>query len=152
MPEVVQIGGDRLAMLPVYDAAASAGPGLEAEDGGPIHRIAFRADWLRQVTRGDLSQLAVITVDGDSMEPTLRQGDNVLVDLSQNRPGRKDGIYVLRTDGGFLQVKRLVVHPTTGRVTIISDNKEHYPTFTDLPAEGIAVIGRVIWLGRQIGM
>lgn len=150
-PELVQIGGDRFAMLPVYDAAASAGPGLEAEDGAPLYRVAFRADWLRRVTRADLSQLAVIAVDGDSMEPTLRQGDNVLIDLSQTRPGRKDGIYVLRTDGG-LQVKRVVVHPTTGRVTIISDNKEHYPTFADLPPDDIAVVGRVIWLGRQIGM
>ena len=151
VPEVVQIGGDRFAMLPVYDAAASAGPGTEAEDAAPIYRLAFRADWLRRVTRADLSELAVITVDGDSMEPTLRQGDNVLVDLSQNRPGRKDGIYVLRTDGG-LQVKRVAVHPISGRVTIISDNREHYPSFTDLPPEEVAVLGRVIWLGRQIGM
>ncbi len=151
MPEVVQIGGDRFAMLPVYDAAASAGPGAEAEDAAPIHRLAFRADWLRRMTRADLSQLAVIAVDGDSMEPTLRQGDNVLVDLSQNRPGLKDGIYVLRTDGG-LQVKRVAVHPITGRVTIISDNREHYPSYTDLAPEGIAVLGRVIWLGRQIGV
>ena len=151
MPEVVQIGGDRLAMLPVYDAAASAGPGLEAEDGGPVQRVAFRADWLRQMTRADLSQLAVLTVDGDSMEPTLRQGDNVLIDTSQNRPGRRDGIYVIRTDGG-LQVKRVAAHPITGRITIISDNREHYPTFADLRPEEVAVIGRVLWLGRQIGM
>jgi phage repressor protein C with HTH and peptisase S24 domain len=151
MPEVVQIGGDRLAMLPVYDAAASAGPGLEPEDGAPVRRMAFRADWLRQVTRADLSELAVLTVDGDSMEPTLRQGDTVLIDTSQNRPGRRDGIYVIRTDGG-LQVKRVVAHPTTGRVTVISDNREHYPTFADLAPEEVAVIGRVLWLGRQIGM
>jgi phage repressor protein C with HTH and peptisase S24 domain len=151
VPDMVQIGGDRFAMVPVYDAAASAGPGLEAEGGKPIHRMAFRAEWLRQLTRADFLQLAVISVDGDSMEPTLRHGDNVLVDLSQTRPGRKDGIYVLRTDGG-LQVKRVTVHPTTARFTIISDNKEHYPTFSDLPPAGIAVVGRVIWLGRPIGM
>ena len=52
MPEIVQIGGDRFAMLPVYDDMVSAGPGLEAEDAPPSYRIAFRVDWLRRAARG----------------------------------------------------------------------------------------------------
>jgi phage repressor protein C with HTH and peptisase S24 domain len=43
-------------------------------------------DWLRQVSRSSFNDLAVLTVDGDSMEPTLRQGDSVLVDMGQRRP------------------------------------------------------------------
>jgi hypothetical protein len=150
IPEVVQIGGDRFAMLPVYEARVSAGPGVEPEDGAPLNRIAFRADWLRSVTRGNIGDLVVLNVDGDSMEPTLRQGDTVLVDMGQQRPRQKDGIYVIRTDGG-LQVKRVAAHPVTGRITIISDNKEHYPAFADLPPEDVVVIGRVLWLGRHVG-
>ena len=151
IPEIVQIGGDRFAMLPVYDEQVSAGPGLEAEDSPPSYRIAFRMDWLRRVARGNISDLAVLTVDGDSMEPTLRQGDSVLVDMGQRRPGQKDGIYVIRTDGG-LQVKRVAVNPTNGRISVISDNRDLYPTFSDLPPDAIHVIGRVIWLGRQVGV
>jgi phage repressor protein C with HTH and peptisase S24 domain len=150
MPEVVQIGGDRFAMLPVYEAAVSAGPGLEPEDGSPISRIAFRTDWLRTIARGNIGDLVVLTVDGDSMEPTLRQGDSVLVDLSQRRPQQKDGIYVIRTDGG-LQVKRVASNPVTGRITVISDNREHYPSFADLRPDEVTVLGRVLWLGRQVG-
>lgn len=151
MPEIVQIGGDRFAMLPVYDAMVSAGPGAEAEETPPSYRIAFRMDWLRRVARGNLGDLVVLTVDGDSMEPTLRQGDSVLVDMGQRRPSQKDGIYVIRTDGG-LQVKRVAVNPTSGRISVISDNRELYPAFPDLPSDAIHVIGRVIWLGRQVGM
>ena len=150
VPEIVQIGGDRFAMLPFYKTSASAGPGLEAEDGAPVHRIAFRADWLRLVTRGSISDLVVLTVDGDSMEPTLRPGDTVLVDRGQQRPQQRDGIYVIRTDGG-LQVKRVAAHPVTGRITVISDNKERYPSFTDLHPAEVSVIGRALWLGRQLG-
>jgi phage repressor protein C with HTH and peptisase S24 domain len=151
MPEIVQIGGDRFAMLPVYDDMVSAGPGLEAEDAPPSYRIAFRVDWLRRAARGNIGDLVVLTVDGDSMEPTLRQGDSVLVDMGQQRPGQKDGIYVIRTDGG-LQVKRVAVNPTNGRISVISDNKDLYPTFSDIQPDAIHVIGRVIWLGRQVGM
>lgn len=150
IPEIVQIGGDRFAMLPMYDAAASAGPGSEPEETGPVQRIAFRVDWLRQVSRSSLNDLAVLTVDGDSMEPTLRQGDSVLVDMGQRRPQQKDGIYVIRTDGG-LQVKRVAANPVTGRITVISDNKDLYPNFADLRPDEISVIGRVVWLGRQVG-
>lgn len=151
MPEIVQIGGDRFAMLPVYDAAVSAGPGKEAEDAAPTTRIAFRVDWLKRVARGNLGDLVVLTVDGDSMEPTLRQGDTVLVDMGQQHPSRKDGIYVIRTGGG-LQVKRVAANPTNGRISVISDNRDLYPAFADLSPDEIQVIGRVIWLGRQVGM
>ena len=151
LPEIVQIGGDRFAMLPVHDATVSAGPGAEGEEAVPASRIAFRVDWLKRVARGKLGDLVVLTVDGDSMEPTLRQGDTVLVDIGQRHPTRKDGIYVIRTDGG-LQVKRVAANPTNGRISVISDNRELYPSFADLSPDEIRVIGRVIWLGRQVGM
>lgn len=151
LPEIVQIGGDRFAMLPVFDDLVSAGPGSETEDAPPPYRIAFRMDWLRRAARGNIGDLVVLTVDGDSMEPTLRQGDTVLVDMGQQRPSQKDGIYVIRTDGG-LQVKRVAVNPTNRRVSVISDNRELYPTFSDIEPDAIHVIGRVIWLGRQVGM
>ena len=147
--EVVAMGGDSWALLPVYDARASAGPGRAIDDETVLYRIAFREEWVRSITPAPLDQLAVITVDGDSMEPTLRQGDTVLVDFGQTRPQRKDGIYVIRTDGG-LQVKRLQVEVAVGRLSILSDNKQYDPQRGVRP-EDVAVVGRVIWLGRQIG-
>ncbi len=148
--EVVSMGGDRWALLPVYDAQASAGPGQAIDNETVLHRIAFREEWVQTVTNAPLDQLAVITVDGDSMEPTLRQGDSVLVDFRQNRPSRKDGIYVIRTDGG-LQVKRLQVELGRNQITVLSDNPA-YEAQRHLSPEDIHVLGRVIWLGRQIGL
>lgn len=147
--ELVSMGGDTFVLLPVYDARASAGPGRAIDQESVLHRIAFREEWVRTVTQAPLDQLVVISVDGDSMEPTLRQGDMVLVDFGQVRPQQKDGIYVIRTDGG-LQVKRLQVEVAARQLTILSDNKQYEPQRNVRP-EDIAVVGRVIWLGRQIG-
>jgi phage repressor protein C with HTH and peptisase S24 domain len=49
-------------------------------------------------------------------------------------------------------VKRVAANPTNGRISVISDNRELYPSFADLSPDEIRVIGRVIWLGRQVGM
>ena len=147
--ELVLMAGDSWALLPVYDARASAGPGRAVDNETVLYRIAFREDWLRSITNAPLDQLAVITVDGDSMEPTLRQGDSVLVDFGQKRPQRKDGIYVIRTDGG-LQIKRLQVEVAEGKLSILSDNKQ-YDAQRSVSPNDVAVVGRVIWLGRQIG-
>lgn len=147
--EVVSMGGDSWALLPVYDTRASAGPGQEMDNETVIYRIAFREEWVRSVTAAPIEDLAVIAVDGDSMEPTLRQGDTVLVDFGQKRPQRKDGIYVIRTDGG-LQVKRLQVDLASRHLVVLSDNKA-YEAQHGIRPENLAVVGRVIWLGRQIG-
>jgi phage repressor protein C with HTH and peptisase S24 domain len=123
---------------------------MEIDRAQVIYRIAFREEWIRSVTRAPLEQLGVITVDGDSMEPTLRTGDTVLVDFGQNQPGDKDGIYVIRTGNG-LQVKRLQVElGRPVRLSVLSDNPAYQPQ-RNLSAEDIQVIGRVIWLGRQVG-
>jgi len=147
--EIVSMGGDSWALLPVYDTRASAGPGAEIDSETVIYRIAFREEWVRSVTQAPMADLAVIAVDGDSMEPTLRQGDTVLVDFGQKRPQRKDGIYVIRTDGG-LQVKRLQFELASASLAILSDNKAYEPQHGVKP-DDLAVVGRVIWLGRQIG-
>ena len=80
------MGGDNWALLPVYDARASAGPGHEIDREAVVYRIAFREEWVRTVTTAPLDQLAVISVDGDSMEPTLRTGDTDLTVAGCLRP------------------------------------------------------------------
>jgi len=147
--ELVAMGGDSWALLPVYDARTSAGP-AGVNGAAPVrYRSAFREAWVRSVTAAPLDQLAVIAIDGDSMEPTLCQGDAVLVDFAQNQPQRNDGIYVIRVEG-WLQVKRVQLQLGTNRLTILSDNNRYEPQ-RDVRPDKVAVLGRVIWLGRQLG-
>jgi phage repressor protein C with HTH and peptisase S24 domain len=88
--------------------------------------------------------LSVIEVEGDSMEPTLRDGDEILVDRAP-RPLRS-GLHVIRLDDVLL-VKRLEPGPS-GTLQVISDNPA-YPRL-ERPRADIAILGRVVWKGGRV--
>ena len=138
---------EETASIPVYDIRASAGNGMVIHDENILYHISFRLDFLHRVSNAPLEKLSVITVDGDSMEPTLSPEDTVLIDRTQTTP-KKDGIYVLRYDDSLL-VKRLRYDPQRRIVTIISDN-DRYPPLDITDLDCLHVIGRVLWLGRRV--
>ncbi|HZU62418.1 MAG TPA: LexA family transcriptional regulator [Novosphingobium sp.] len=122
---------------------ASAGPGAVPQGEAAVGILRFSAAWLR--AQGlDPAQVAAMAVAGDSMEPTLRDGDEILVDR-RRRPLR-DGVYVLRR-GDSLLVKR-VAASGAGRLLLISDNPAYPPI--DLPAGEVVPIGRVVWKGGRL--
>ena len=138
---------DDYVLIPYLDIGASAGSGAEAGGEAPLATLAFQSGWVRGVASGRPEALSVIRVAGDSMLPTLADGDNILVD-TDDRERLRDGIYVLRTDDALL-VKRLSVNPATKRLAILSDN-DAYPSWDDCDPATVAVIGRVVWVGRRL--
>ena len=84
------------------------------------------------------SKLAASRVKGDSMEPTLFNGDIIICDLGGY--DGTDGIYTIIYKGnGF--VKRL--QRTSDGVKIISDNRHYDPMFENSESEDFRVIGKV---------
>src|SRR3546814_1736240 len=76
------------------------------------------SDWSSDVCSSDLfRKLSTIRVEGDSMVPTLADGDEILVDRSDAGERVRDGIYVLRMDEALI-VKRLSVNPAARSVSI----------------------------------
>lgn len=131
------------ALIPRYSVAGSAVDSEEIEE-----YVSFRKDWIKNSLRVKENQLAVITVKGDSMEPRLRDGDIVLLDMSV-RIIEDNSIYALQFNGG-LSIKR-VQRFMSGAVEIISDNKTYKPEhLTPDQAENIRVIGRVVWAGGRV--
>ena len=129
--------------VPRLGLGASAGPGALAAEELPIGAFRFSARWLREQGL-DPAQLSAIRVEGDSMEATLRDGDEILVDRAP-RPLR-DGIHVVRS-GDALMVKRLdLARP--GMVALVSDNPA-YRTIELTPDE-VQVIGRVVWKSGRL--
>ncbi len=125
------------------DTGASAGPGRMVEqerrgelllDPGLLRRLGVRAD-----------MASTIRVEGASMEPSLCDGDEILVDGARRTLGPRSGIFVFRRDG-LLAVKRL--RAMGAEVEVVSDN----PVFPRqvVPAETVDVIGRVVWLHRAL--
>jgi SOS-response transcriptional repressor LexA len=134
--------------IPRYDITASAGPGSFVDLEPEPDVIAVNRDWLRTELHQNPADVSMIDVRGDSMQPTMMDGDVVLV-TSQIRQIR-DGIYVLRFDG-LLMVKRLQRQPK-GRLMVASDNPAYPPFTVDLNDEStdFAVLGRVVWVGRKL--
>jgi phage repressor protein C with HTH and peptisase S24 domain len=140
---------DAFVAIPSVEVTASMGGGRfvadEVENGEPYH---FRSSWITHRLRADPANLRILHVEGDSMMPTLQDGDVVLVDLSRCIP-TPPGIFVL-FDGMGLVAKRLEHIPNSEppQVRIISDNAFYTPY--ERTAEEIRIIGRIRWFGREI--
>ena len=131
--------------IPRLSVGASAGPGAHADDEDTAGRIACDDIWLKKMGISPGSEPSIIQVAGDSMEPSLRDGDDILVDRSPARP--RDGIYVIRMED-MLMVKRLAFGPG-GQMSVRSDNP-HYPSYDDVAPDSVTIIGRVVWRGEKI--
>lgn len=129
--------------VPRLAIAVSAGPGQFAGGETPFDNFGFSGRWLRD-NGLDPKMLSAVTVEGDSMEPLLRHGDEVLVDRT---PGRwRDGIHVVRV-GETLSVKRLA-RSGQDRVSLLSQNLAYPPV--ELPLKEVEVIGRVVWKSGRV--
>ncbi|HZF43088.1 MAG TPA: S24 family peptidase [Sphingomonadaceae bacterium] len=135
--------------VPRLAVGASAGAGALVGEEPVDGHFTFDERWLRDMTKGKPEDLSIIRVSGDSMVPTLSDGDDILVDRGDGEAALRDGIYVLRRDD-TLSVKRIAVNPAGRRVTIKSDNPD-YRSFADVKLSAIAIIGRVVWAGRRLG-
>jgi phage repressor protein C with HTH and peptisase S24 domain len=127
---------------------ASAGPGAIPANERAQPYFAFDERWLRALTGAAPADLSMIKVEGDSMAPTLNDGDDILIDRRACGEQLRDGIYVLRVDDSLL-VKRLAIHPLGKRLTVQSDNPA-YPDWPDCGMDDVHCIGRVIWAGRKV--
>jgi hypothetical protein len=139
---------ETLVEVPFLNVRASAGSGAVAELEAPRGRFGFDPRWLRRLTGSKPDRLSIITVMGDSMFPTLSDGDEVIVDGGDGVERLRDGIYVLRVDDALL-VKRLALGPTGRRISVRSDNKG-YPSWEDCDPSGLQIVGRVVWFGRKL--
>lgn len=89
-----------------------------------------------------------IPVQGDSMYPTLEEGDVVVVDTRHRWPS-PDGIYAILDEIGGLVVKRLEVSQEKGEniIRIISDNTRH--RIKEKRPDDVFIVGRVL---RRFGV
>ena len=129
--------------VPRLAVEASAGPGATAVTERAFDAFRFSRKWLTQQGL-EHGHLAAVRVVGDSMEPLLREGDEVLVDTTP-RPFR-DGIYLVRLDDNLL-VKR-VAGQGGGRLSLLSQNLAYPPIVVD--AKDVALVGRVVWKSGRI--
>lgn len=139
---------DGFVSVPVLDVEASAGSGsnpVAISERSEI--VAFKEAWLRSIGMIP-GRVHILWATGDSMDPTIRDGDMMLVDRTVDRVVN-DGIYVV-VAAGVVRVKRISLR-TNGAVVLRSDNAR-YPEEV-IPADevpSLIVEGRVRWVGGAI--
>lgn len=135
-------------LVPRYDVAASMGNGSVIHSEQVVDHLAFREEWVRTELGTNPKNLILISAIGDSMEPTLRAGDLLLIDRN-NEGVKQDAIYAFSTNGE-LRVKRMQLK-IDGSVVVKSDNPQYEAEILNFEqAHSLRVIGRVVWSGRRM--
>lgn len=129
--------------VPRIQVEAAAGNGAITRDEPMFDSFRFSRRWLREHGLEGAS-LSAITVLGDSMEPLLNDGDEILVDTAQR--ALRDGIHVVRI-GDALMVKRLAA-AAPGRVVLLSQNYAYPPR--EVALADIEIVGRVVWKSGRL--
>lgn len=148
-PPIATVGllEERFTLLPRYDVRAAAGDGALVHSEQIVDFLAFQTDWLRRVIGVEPRHLALISAVGDSMVPTIKDGDLLLVDLA---PELRDGLIYALADDGMIVIKR-VQRPGDGTVRLLSDNPTYPPReLSRQDAAALRVVGRVVWHGGLI--
>jgi phage repressor protein C with HTH and peptisase S24 domain len=130
--------------IPYFHTQISAGHGRETAERGEKDFLPFKSDWIRRDLGSNPTDLILVDVQGDSMEPCLFSGDTILVDRSK-KGLKENGLYVLRS-GDDLFVKR--IERQVGRILVKSDNP-NYSSFNYDESIG-EVIGRVVWRAGKV--
>lgn len=145
-PIISAHAGDGAIALRHVDISYAMGAGSNFEDYPDEMPVLFDPGFLRSLTQAPPEMLFVAEGDGDSMFPTMINGDQVIIDRTQRHLTMQDRIWALSVHGAAM-IKRLrTIGPN--RVRIMSDNTTIPPDEVD--ADDVFIAGRVIWIGRKV--
>ncbi|WP_439526216.1 S24 family peptidase [Roseovarius mucosus] len=138
-----QIDREDFAAIPRVDARLAAGAGAVNGDVSLQGALAFRQDWLRE--RGiSPAQACLLTVAGDSMSPTLHDGDLVMID-ERRTTVRNRHVYAFVDIDGSARVKRVELVP--GQLIILTSDNPAHPTETRTGPDmnRLRILGEIVW-------
>lgn len=133
LPETVEI-----AML---DVSACCGAGTDNPEENVVGIWQMPLTDFKSITAASPEHIRIVRAIGDSMQPTINDGDFVFVDTS-SQSMTSDGIYVISSAAG-LAVKRLQ-NSFTGDVIVRSDNKAYDSLSFSL--SDLHLLGRVVYI------
>ena len=139
MPEIVFV--ERVTARP---RAGTGGLETDSESNG---MYAFQRAFIER-KRGRAEGMKLFEVAGDSMSPTLNDGDMIMVNLDDTTV-RSGCIYLLRMEDE-LMVKRLENRP--GGVLLIRSDNPDYEDLQMNKVEGdadVQIFGRMVWSCRE---
>lgn len=138
---------DQLGLVEIKEIDLAYGMGACYHDlPANVQTRHFPLNWLRFYTNSSPDNLFFARAIGDSMMPTLFDGDMVLIDTSEREPRFSDQIWAIAY-GITGMIKRLRPMPD-GSVKILSDNDRVPP---EIAVDGeMHIIGRVVAVIRKL--
>lgn len=139
------VESDNTINFDLLDVGASAGTGVALFDESVVQSISIDKDKFQELFKCKPSEsMKIINIQGDSMQPTFKDNDFILVDIANTELA--DGVFVFRIDDE-LYVKRLQRLPN--KVVALSDNSNYIPF--DLP-DNTQIIAKVVcaWQFNQL--
>jgi phage repressor protein C with HTH and peptisase S24 domain len=151
---------EEYSLIPLLESRVTGGPEGEILYEDISDYYPFKKWWVEKLVgrSADRQQsLLLIRVRGDSMSPTINQGEMALVDTFEGErlhvlTGR---IYLVILPDGTVALKRLVLskEQESLRLACLSDNTAHYRPFefsldSDKPLKNY-ILGRVRWAGKE---
>lgn len=125
----------RVRLVPLF-AAVGAGPG--GGDGEEMGSVAIPATWL-----GDY---AAYSVEGDSMEPIVGDGDTVVVRI-QDTAQLGETVVVYCPDEGMVVKRFEITDPETMQLVLASNNRDYASVLID---EDCRILGKVVEVRRPL--
>ena len=144
---VAKPSSSELVYAPMFDVQASAGFGAEVLSEDIEDYFAFDKNWLSRQLGVATDQLAFVSIRGDSMLPTLNEGDHVLVDMSKKSLSQND-LFLLHTEQG-LMAKRLNKH--NDGIEVVSDNPQYQNWLITQDNQSMnQIVGKIVWCARSL--
>jgi len=132
-------------VIPKVRARLSAGGGSFETESDIEGYYSFKKEWL--LKKGNPHKMVLMDIFGNSMEPELRDGDTVLIDLSKNEI-LAGAMYAIGVDD-TVRVKRVEKLPD--KLVLISENNRYSPEYIQGDEiNNIRILGKVIWICREI--
>ena len=92
--------------------------------------------------------LAILPIIGEAMQPTLQNGDEVIIQRLRSQDALHDGLYAVRGSSETF-VRRIALDPTKNRISVLTDHPA-YPSWNGVQRKAINVVGRVILIGSRV--
>jgi len=137
--------GSDIAMVGIRHADAAFGLGATFTDEPlEVEVLPFPKIWVQSITYAPAEMLSWVRARGRSMEPTISDGDMILLDHSERKVEDQDDIWAF-TVGETRAIKRLRVKGD--RFVILSDN----PSVPDdeEPIDFVNIVARVVFIGKR---
>ena len=135
---------DNYNWIPMVEAELSAGGGSFIASESIKDYYAFRKPFIANIASA-AANLVLMRVTGESMDPEIRNGATVMIDLGRKRI-KNHCIFAIHLADTII-IKELE-HLPGGRIRVISKNRAEYPPY-ETDAEALQIIGQVIWGDRH---